>query len=197
MPSLQSASKKALYENKLSQLDNLGSNLTDFLEEQTFTVIEDILGDFVLRIQQNIENESGMITTGKISDISVKVEGNEVNVYAYPYLVYQDLGVNGAINKKYNTPFAYTNKIPPVDVIKKWIKDKSISLTKDEGSELSEEQKINNAAWAISKKIYKDGIKPRNIYSKEIPQLLADLDREITNFASDATVIVVDVNKTK
>ncbi|GEP94680.1 hypothetical protein CCY01nite_09400 [Chitinophaga cymbidii] len=30
-------------------------------------------------------------------------------------------------------------------------------------------------SWAIAKKIFKDGFKPRNIYSKEIPKLMEDL----------------------
>lgn len=199
MPNLKSASKKVVQQNKIQQLDTLGSSVGDFIEVETTNIVENVVGDFILRIKKNIENQKDMITSGKISDISVKVENGKINVYAYDYLSYQDKGVNGSETKLYNTPFSYKDKMPPVQVFIDWIKRKNINLLYNEkyyGSPsafaaLTDEEKIEKAAWGMAMKVYKKGFKPRNIYSKEIPQLVEELQREIADFTASSITLVI------
>lgn len=197
---LKGATKRSQYEAKVKQLDNLGTPVNQFIQQEGFSLIESILGDFVQRVKENIDKED-MPVSGKISDITIQAEGNQVNVYAYPYLLFQDRGCNGAEKKLYNTPHAYTNKMPPVQVFKDWIKRKNINL-KDNAKfrgeespfkELTEEQQINKAAWGMAKKVYKEGFKPRNIYSKELPQLLSELEANIEDFAIQSIINAIDV----
>jgi hypothetical protein len=193
--------KKAIHQQKVESLDTLGQDLDQFLFQESFTVVESVLGDFVLRVQDNINKEEGMVTTGSISDIDIKAENGAVNVYANSWLLFQDRGVNGSVKKLYNTPHSYTDKKPPVQVFKDWIKRKNINLIRNEEfrgepspfKELTEEQMINKAAWGMATKVFQEGFKPRNIYSKEIPQLVEELQVEIADFTVQSIMQSINV----
>jgi len=195
------ATKRSKYLANVDKLNQFGTSTNEFVD--TESVVEGILGDFVLRVQENINKEAGMVTTGSISEIEVKAENGQVNVYANPWLVYQDRGVNGAKKKLYNTPHAYTDKRPPVGVFKQWIKDKNIRLVNNEKykgeaspfKELTEDEQITKAAWGMATKVYNEGFKPRKIYSKEIPKLVDDLANELGDFMIQALNQVIDVKE--
>ena len=201
--SLKQATKKSIHQSKVQQLDDLGTDIKEFIEQESLSVIENIVGDFIERVHTNINNEKGMVTTGGINQITVKAENNQVNIYANKWLIYQDRGVNGSQEKLYDTPHSYTSKMPPVDVFKDWIKDKNIRLinnTKLRGepspfAHLSEEEQINKVAWGMAKNVFKKGFKPRNIYSKEIPQLVKDLTKEIADFSVQSIIQNIDVKE--
>lgn len=133
-----------------------------------------------------------MNVTGGMAQIEIQAAGDHVNVLANNYLLYQDRGVNGSKIKLYDTPHSYTDKKPPVQPFIDWIKTKNIQSP---FKELTEEQKINNAAYAMREKVFQTGIKPRNIYSKEIPQLLEDLQNELADFAVQQLVQNIDVKE--
>ena len=195
---IKQASKKSQYDAKVSQLDSLGQSQDLF--DTTLNSIEVAVGQFVERVLVNIQNQD-MNVTGKVSDIEVKTEDNSVVVYANPWLTYQDMGVNGSQNKLYNTPFSYKDKKPPVDVFKSWINTKNIQLRDNSKyygkespfKELTEEEQVEKVAWAISSKIYKQGFKPRNVYSKEIPELLEDLGEIIGDAITEQIGVRLDV----
>lgn len=180
--SLREASKAA----KISQLDSFGTSKGEFTIENQLTAIELVIGDFIKRIHENLQQED-MIVSGKIKDIVVEKNGNTIEVLANEELIYQDKGVNGSKVKKYNTPFSYKNKKPPVQPFIEWIKKKNITLrnnAKYKGKEsefkhLTKEQEIESAAYAIREKVFQEGVKPRNVYSKEIPKLIEDCGKEL------------------
>lgn len=192
--------KKAIYESKVNQAGQLGTDINQFILVDGLSEIEKVIGDFITRVKTNIDNTPQMVTTGKISDIESKAEGGFINIYGSPHLIYQDRGVNGAVKKLYKTPHSYTDKMPPVQVFRDWIKRKGINTVNnptygDEAAfaNLTEEQQINKVAWAMAKKVYKEGFKPRNIYSKEIPKLVDDLGELIANFTAQYIVQAIDV----
>ncbi len=145
-----------------------------------------------------------MVTTGKINQIDIKAENGGINIYAWKHLIYQDRGVNGSQTKLYQTPHAYSNKMPPVDVFKQWIKEKKIRLVNEKKmggddstfKELTEEELINKAAWGMATNVFKHGFKPRHIYSKEIPQLVKDIEAQITGFVIQGITQTIDVKPT-
>jgi hypothetical protein len=194
---IKGASKKAALQSKLSQLDSFGTSKDSV--DKKLSVIENIAGDFIERIKSNIE-EKEMIVTGKIDDITIQSEDGVVNIYAVPYLLYQDRGVSGT-QQRYNTPHKYTNKMPPVEVFEKYIKTKNIQLRDEKkhhgkGSPfagLTDDEKIRKAAWGMAKNIQKKGIKPKYIYSKEIPKLVSDLQDALGDFAIEQITQQIDV----
>jgi hypothetical protein len=181
--------KEASKASKLSKLDTLGKSKLEFDEGDKLDAIEIAAGKFIKRVQTNIE-ESNMIVSGKISDITIQRKNDVIEVLGSPELVYQDKGVNGAIIKKYDTPFSFKNSRPPVQPFIEWIKRKNINLRNNEkyggkGSEfkkLSKEEQIESAAYAIRESVYQKGFKPRKIYSKEIPKLIEDVKNEVSNY---------------
>lgn len=202
--SLKAATKKSIYEARVQQAGMLGTNPAEFLKDETFTAVEKVLGSFIERVHTNINNEKGMVTTGKINDITLQADGKKVHVMGHKWLIFQDRGVNGAVKKLYQTPHFYSDKRPPVDVFKTWIKEKNIRLINnakykgDESpfKELTDDEKINRAAWAMSTKVYQEGFKPRNnIYSKEIPKLVEDLQKEVADFAVQALSQVFEIKE--
>jgi len=197
---IKQASKAAQYRAKVATLADVGTDKAAF--DTQLTVIEDIAGAFIERVKNNLEKEK-VIATGKIEDITLQAEDGKINIYGYPWLIYQDRGVNGSKEHLFDTPHAYTDKRPPVSVFRDWIKERNIQLRNEakyggkesDFKELDEEKKITSAAWAISTKIYKEGFKPRNVYSKEIPQLVFDLQEELGNFAIDQVIQQIDVKE--
>jgi hypothetical protein len=198
---LKGATKKAIYEANVELAGQLGQDSSQFLVNEALSAIESALGDFVVRVQTNINNTEGMVTTGKINDIELKAENNQVNVYANKWLLFQDRGVNGAVVKKYDTPHFYSDKMPPVQVFKTWIKEKNIRLVNEEKyggkpspfKELTEDQLINKAAWGMAMKVYKEGFKPRNFYSRELPRLLDDLGELVAKVTIQSINNMIDV----
>lgn len=195
---IKKASKAAQYRAKVATLKEYGTAKGDF--ESNLSVIEQVAGRFIERVKENIQKED-MVVTGAIEDITVKPENDRVNIYAHPWLLYQDRGVNGAEVKKYNTPHSYTDKMPPVYVFKDWIREKNVQLRYEPSyggspssfAHLDNEAKISKAAWGMAKKVYKEGFKPRHIYSKEIPELVDDLADELGDFAVSQVIQQIDV----
>lgn len=186
--SYKKATKKSQYEARVNQLSSLGQSKSDF-DEVLKDGIESAIGDFIERVHKNIE-QADMIVTGKINDITIQSDGNTINVVGNPHLIYQSRGVNGSKKKLYDTPHSYTDKRPPIEPIIEWIKRRNINLVNEEqfgtdGSDfkhLSEDEQIEKVAWAISTKIFQEGFAPRDLYEKEIPQLIKDIQKNVKDF---------------
>lgn len=214
---LKAATKKSLHQAKVEQAGMLGTDMGEFILQEGMTVVEQAVGRFIERVHTNINNEKDMVTTGKINQIEMKAEGGSINVYAPAHLIFQDRGVNGYKQKLYDTPHSYKDKMPPVHVFKEWIKNKQIFLTekndkhrkyddrlsdsekqKDRAfKELTDEQLIERAAWGMAKKVFNEGFKPRHIYSKEIPQLVQEVEQELQGFVLQQINQVIDINPRK
>ena len=74
---------------------------------------------------------------------------------------YQDKGVSGKI-KKYNTPYSYKDKMPPVKAFDKWIVRKGIAPRNAKG----EFQSRKSLQFAIARSIFMNGIKPSLFFTK-------------------------------
>lgn len=78
------------------------------------------------------------------------------------YGEFQDKGVSG-IKKKYNTPYSYKNKKPPIGPLDKWIVKRGFKSIRDEQGRFIKRRSL---AFAIQNKIYRDGIKPSHFFSR-------------------------------
>ena len=74
---------------------------------------------------------------------------------------YQDKGVSGKL-KKYNTPYSYKSKMPPVKAFNKWIVKKGIAPRNAKG----EFQSRKSLQYAIARSIFLNGIKPSLFFTK-------------------------------
>jgi hypothetical protein len=186
------ASNAARRASQLNQLNTIGSNRSEFDTADMFNVVENDCADFISRVKTNIQGEPDFVNTGGIEDIKTEISATGIDIMIPNYLLFQDKGVNGSINKPYNTVFTYRSLRPPASVFVEMIKSRNIRL-RDEAfynrlgsgsrhEELDEDQKILNAAYAMATKVFKEGFRPRNVYSKEIPKLIQDVQQTVTNY---------------
>ena len=77
------------------------------------------------------------------------------------YGTFQDRGVSGT-EKKYNTPYSYTTKMPPRKAFDKWIVRKGIAPRGKGGKFLSRQ----SLQYLIARAVYRKGIKPSMFFTK-------------------------------
>lgn len=113
--------------------------------------------------------------------------GFTTKFYMDDYGTFLDKGVSGNKKKrsfvdykqrKISSPYSYTSKGPPVDILSKWIKKKGIK-PKGIGRGRSKKtgQFISGLAYLISKKIKRDGIKSISFFQKPLGAGLNKLDK--------------------
>jgi hypothetical protein len=105
-----------------------------------------------------------------------KLMKNSFGVYfsMEDYGHYQDKGVSGIV-KKYNTPYKYTTKRPPISALDKWIVRKGIAPRNKEGKFISR----TSLKYAIANSIYRNGIKPSLFFTKPFEAAFSKLPSEL------------------
>jgi hypothetical protein len=106
------------------------------------------------------------IRKGKIVESKNSIQAT---ILAEDYLPYIDKGVSGT-KTKYNTPFSYTNKKPPVKFLRTWLKRKT-------GKFLARDR--NSAAFALQNHIFMHGIKPTRFFTTPLENAFKQLPDDI------------------
>ena len=106
----------------------------------------------------------------------VKVMPNSMRVFfdMEEYGFYQDKGVSGT-KRKYNTPFSYTNKMPPPKAFDKWIVKKGIA-PRGKGGIFAKRKGLQ---FAIARSIFEKGIKPSLFFTKPFEAAFKNLPDEM------------------
>lgn len=196
---LNQASKKSQQQSRLAALDSLGTNRSEYQTEELFTEAEVAVGNFIERVKQNMD-ERDLIVTGKISDLRIEhdVKDNKILIKGNPWVLFQDRGVNGSEEKKYNTPHEYTTLRPPSNVFEDYVRTHNTQKRNNENYDVNggsrfadidgDENAIKSAAYAMATKIFKEGFKPQKFFAVEIPELITDLKKIIPNFVTSNIV---------
>ena len=110
--------------------------------------------------------------------VSEDVNGFSVKFYMADYGTFLDKGVSGNKTKrsftnyqgkKESSPYSYTTKGPPIDILSKWIKKKGIKPKGlGRGRSKNTGQFVSGLAYLISKKIKREGIKSISFFSKPL-----------------------------
>ena len=91
------------------------------------------------------------------------------------YGEFQDKGVSGT-KKKYNTPFSYKSKRPPLKPIEDWVTKKRFQFrNKESGKFMS----FKSTAYLISGGILKNGIKPSLFFTKPFEKAFERMPDEL------------------
>jgi len=202
LSSASSSSRAANFRDQIDQLGNLGTSTDEFIFD--LTSLENIVGDFITETKERIEGLGDMIVTGSIEDISMAFEDDKIFIYGNEHLIYQDRGVKGSESSALapNSVHAYTDKMPPVDIFREYIKRSNMNLRNNEFlygdpsrfEDLTDDQLIEQAAWGMAKKIFKEGFKPREFFEKYIPDFIDKL-KVATGANVKATLISMIRNK--
>ena len=90
------------------------------------------------------------------------------------YGKFQDKGVSGT-ERKYNTPFSYKNKKPPLKPITDWVKNRRFQFRQKNGKFMS----YQSTAFLVRNSIFKKGIKPSLFFTKPFEKAFERLPDEL------------------
>lgn len=110
------------------------------------------------------------------SDINVSANSFSLSFIMNEYGVYQDKGVSGT-ERKYNTPFSYRQKMPPIKPIADWAKFRNIRLRNAKGQ--FAKGNYNTIGYLIARSIKKKGIKPSLFFTKPFEKAFNNLPDEL------------------
>lgn len=90
------------------------------------------------------------------------------------YGKFQDKGVSGT-ERKYNTPFSYKSKRPPLKPITDWVKSRRFQFKQKDGKFMS----YQSTAFLVRNSIFKKGIKPSLFFTKPFEKAFERLPDEL------------------
>ena len=109
--------------------------------------------------------------------VTTDPNGFSVKFYMADYGTFLDKGVSGNKNpisysdgtQIKSSPYSYTTKGPPIDILSKWIKKKGIKPKGlGKGRDKKTGQFLSGFAYLISKKIKREGIKSISFFSRPL-----------------------------
>jgi hypothetical protein len=136
----------------------------------------------------------GKNSSGKLSNSikgEVKEMPNSIGIYfeMEPYGNFQDKGVSGT-ERKFDTPYSYTNKMPPPSKLDKWIVKKGIAPRNVTG----QFQSRKGLQFAIARSIFKYGIRPSLFFTKPFEAAYKTLpDTLIDKYGLDAEKLLTQI----
>jgi len=89
---------------------------------------------------------------------------------------FQDKGVSGT-EKKYNTPYSYKSKMPPIKPLAEWAQRKGIKLRDEKGK--FKKGGYKTLGFLIARSIQRKGIKPSLFFTKPFEQGFKKLPDEL------------------
>ena len=135
------------------------------------------------RLSKNNKNISKKLYDSLDGIIKVTPNAIQVQFLMEEYGLYQDKGVSGT-QKKYNTPYSYKSKMPPIKPLAEWAKTKNIRLRDEKGK--YKKGNYNTIGYLIARSIYRKGIKPSLFFTKPFEQGFKKLPEELAKtFALD------------
>jgi hypothetical protein len=108
-------------------------------------------------------------------DLNVGPNSFSMSFLMEDYGIFQDKGVSG-IKKKYNTPYSYTNKMPPPSKMDKWIVRKGLKGIRGKDGKFISRKSLQ---FMIARSIYNNGIKPSLFFTKPFEKAFKNLDKDI------------------
>ena len=121
------------------------------------------------------KNSSKALYNSLDYDLNVSPNSFSMSFLMEDYGVFQDKGVSG-IKKKYNTPYSYTNKMPPPSKMDKWIVRKGLKGVRGKDGKFISRKSLQ---FMIARSIYNNGIKPSLFFTKPFQKAFKNLDKDI------------------
>jgi len=121
------------------------------------------------------KNSSKALYNSLDYDLNVSPNSFSLSFLMEDYGVFQDKGVSG-IKKKYNTPYSYTNKMPPPSKMDKWIVRKGLKGVRGKDGKFISRKSLQ---FMIARSIFFKGIKPSLFFTKPFKKAFTNLDKDI------------------
>ena len=132
------------------------------------------------------KKSSGNLYNSLNYDLNVSKNSFGLEFLMEEYGAFQEAGVSG-VKKKYNTPYSYTNKMPPPSKMDKWIVKRGIAARDENGKFI----KRKSLQFMIARSIFNNGIKPSLFFTKPFKKAFSNLDKDIVKaFALDVEALL-------
>jgi len=130
------------------------------------------------RLSKSNKNVSKELYNSLKGNIKVMPNSIAVEFEMEDYGIFQDKGVSGT-EKKYNTPYSYKSKMPPIKPLAQWAQSRNIRLRDEKGK--FKKGNYNTIGFLIARSIYRKGIKPSLFFTKPFEQGFKKLPDELIN----------------
>ena len=108
-------------------------------------------------------------------DLKVSKNSFQLEFLMEDYGIFQDKGVSGT-EKKYNTPYKYTNKMPPPSKMDKWIVKRNLKGVRGKDGKFISRKSLQ---FMIARSIYKKGIKPSLFFTKPFKKAFKNINEDL------------------
>jgi len=155
------------------------TNIKKYLDSFASQVVDDAKRDMASSKDSMGQTRGDTAVGNSIrSEVVLTDTGFSVKFYMLDYATFLDKGVSGNKNKQsfenykeqtISSPYSYTTKGPPIDILSKWIKRKGIKPKGlGRGRSKNTGQFVSGFAYLISKKIKREGIKSLSFFQKPL-----------------------------
>ena len=147
-------------------------------QENVYQVLDKFRKRVIAEARKNLtrmnKNASKDLHSSLDSELNVSKQSFSLQFFMMEYGEYLDKGVSGK-KKKYNTPYSYTNKMPPSKVFEKWVKQKGIQGRDKKGRFI----KRKSLTYLIARSVFNNGIKPSMFFTKPFEREFDKLDNDL------------------
>jgi hypothetical protein len=162
------------------RLDNIGVSKQQTVEQSMETLLAGFANLVIEELQKNLDQDNKNASSVLRQSIVMSVGDSEVSISMEDYWKFVDKGVQGNGKGKsgkrlkgIGSPYKYTNKMPPVSALKKYIMNKGISIKgySDKKRSLRKNIRskpnnpIDNAAFLMARSIQQYGVDGSQFYS--------------------------------
>ena len=128
------------------------------------------------RLSKTNKNVSKELYNSLKGNIKVMPNSIALEFEMEDYGVFQDKGVSGT-EKKYDTPYSYKSKMPPIKPLSDWAKRKGIRLRDEQGK--FQKGNYKTIGFLIARSIFRKGIKPSLFFTKPFEQGFKNLPDQV------------------
>lgn len=147
-------------------------------KEQTYKFLNDFAKYVIQQSRSNLsksnKNVDKKLYNSLDKEIEVSANSFRLSFLMEDYGAFQDQGVSGT-KKKYNTPFSYKSKRPPLKPITDWVTKRRFQFRKPNGKFMS----YQSTAYLVAGGILKNGIKPSLFFTKPFEKAFERLPDEL------------------
>ena len=147
--------------------------------KSTYKYLNEFAKYVIQQSRSNLTNKNKNVDKKLYNSLDKEIEVS-ANSFRLTFLMenygeFQDKGVSGT-KKKYNTPFSYSSKRPPLKPIQDWVTKRRFQFkNKESGKFMS----YKSTAYLIAGGILKNGIKPSLFFTKPFEKAFERLPDEL------------------
>ena len=147
--------------------------------EQTYKYLNDFAKYVIQQSRSNLSKSNKNVDKKLYNSLDKQIEVS-ANSFRLSFLMenygeFQDKGVSGT-KRKYNTPFSYKSKRPPIKPIEDWVTKKRFQFRNRESGKF---MSFKSTAYLISDGILKNGIKPSLFFTKPFEKAFERMPDEL------------------